>query len=286
MRPPAYPLLQVKDGGNMFARLFCIGAVLAAPVGAQELQSHCIALSEAPRGIEFASFSEGLTREEVRLNYIAHSTYLIETPTGRGIATDYTGFIGIDAPLPDVVTMNKAHSSHWTANPDPDIEHVLRGWGDFSEPARHRVSLDDELLIRNVTTDIRSGFDGREEDANSIFIFETAGLCIGHLGHLHHEPTEEQYAAIGRLDVVMVPVDGGMTLDTASMIRVMRRVKAQLVLPMHWFGRGTLDRFLAGLSDEFEIELAETSSTTVSLRTLPRERTIRVLLPQPFSIAD
>ena len=58
-----------------------------------------------------------------------------------------------------------------------------------------------------VTTDIRGGMSGRLKDGNSIFIFEVAGLCIGHLGHLHQIPNDEQYAAIGRLDVVMVPVE-------------------------------------------------------------------------------
>ncbi|MEM1268353.1 MAG: MBL fold metallo-hydrolase [Pseudomonadota bacterium] len=267
----------------MIVRAAVLLAALAGPAAAQTLNSHCIALAEGVSGVTFASFSEGLSLEEVRINYITHSTYLIETPTGRGIATDYTGWIGTDAPLPDVVTMNRAHSSHWTSNPDPDIPHILRGWGDFETPADHYVSVDDELLVRNVTTDIRSGIGGRQENANSIFIFETAGLCIGHLGHLHHELTEEHYALIGRLDVVMVPVDGGMTLPTDAMVRVMRRLKAQLVLPMHWFGIATLERFLASLSDEFEIEVMDGSATTVSLRTLPRTPTIRVLRPAPYS---
>ena len=34
---------------------------------------------------------------------------------------------------------------------------------------------------------------------------------VDHLGHLHQIPDDAQYAAIGRLDVVMVPVDGGYT---------------------------------------------------------------------------
>ncbi len=267
---------------RLFVLIFWFG--LGGPLFAANLQSHCIALSEGEfRNVQFASYGDGLSAEEVRLSYIGHSTYLIETPSGRGIATDYTGWIGPDAPLPDVVTMNKAHSSHWTANPDPGIPYILRGWGDFGEPADHSVSLDDELLIRNVTTDIRSGLEGREENANSIFIFEVAGLCIGHLGHLHHEPTDAQYALIGRLDVVMVPVDGGMTLPTSAMIQVMQRVKAQLVLPMHWFGESTLRQFLGGLQKDFKVEADGESSLTVSLRTLPRTPTIRVLLPRYYA---
>ena len=268
-------------------RLFLILLFFPLTGLTQTLQSHCIALAENTPGIrfiDFAAFGEGLTPEDVRLSYIGHSTYLIETPSGLGIATDYTGFIGGDK-LPDVVTMNRAHSSHWTASPDPEIPHILRGWGDYGEPADHRLVLEDDILIRNVTTDIRGG-GGVVEDGNSIFIFEIAGLCIGHLGHLHHEPSEAQYAAIGRLDVVMAPVDGGMTLPLPDMIKVLKRAKSSVVLPMHWFGEYTLKQFLVGMEDEFQVEVTGASSTTVSLRTLPRQPTIRVLLPRPFAPAD
>jgi len=256
---------------------------LAQGAVAQRMASHCIALVENEFSqIRFAQFGQGLKAEEVRLHYINHSTYLIETAGGHRIATDFTGFVGVDV-VPDVVTMNHAHSSHWTPNPDPRIPHVLPGWGDGTAPAQHWVELDDDVLIRNVTTDIRSSFSGAETDGNSIFIFEVAGLCIGHLGHLHHEPSEAQYAAIGRLDVVMAPVDGGMTLPTDQMIGVLKRLKSSLVLPMHWFGRATLQSFLSGMSDEFEVEVTQDSATTISLRDLPRTPTIRVLQPSFFN---
>lgn len=241
------------------------------------LDSHCIALAANSPGVRYASLNDGraLAQDEVRLHFVGHSTYLIETAGGMSAATDFTGFVGPDL-IPDLVTMNNAHASHFTATPDPRIGQVLKGWGDGA-PAYHRVELGD-MLVRNVTTDQRGEF-GTVKDGNSIFIFEVAGLCIGHLGHLHHEPSDAQYALIGRLDVVLVPVDGGRTLDTASMIRVMQRVRAQLVLPMHWFGTATLEQFLAGMSDGFEIDVRTENATVTSLRELPRTPTVRVLLP-------
>ena len=58
-------------------------------------------------------------------------------------------------------------------------------------------------------------------DGNSIFIFEVAGLCIGHLGHLHHKLDDSHFAQIGRIDILMVPIDGSytMSLDGMSEIR-------------------------------------------------------------------
>ncbi|MFQ5621871.1 MAG: MBL fold metallo-hydrolase [Paracoccaceae bacterium] len=248
---------------------------LAAPAAAVE--SHCIALSQAaPKVFYTGTETTKLAADEVRISYIGHSTYLVETAGGIRSATDFTGFVGPDV-VPDIVTMNRAHTSHFTETPDPRIPHVLLGWGQDGKPAEHFLDLG-ELLVRNVTTDIRSRFGGPpEKDANSIFIFEVAGLCIGHLGHLHHEPSEAQYARIGRLDVVMAPVDGGMTLDLPTMIKVLKRLRASLVLPMHWFGDGTLAVFLRGMQDEFVIERVGGKSIVVSLRNLPRRPTIRVL---------
>jgi L-ascorbate metabolism protein UlaG (beta-lactamase superfamily) len=136
------------------------------------------------------------------------------------------------------------------------------------------------MLVRNVPTDIRSAFGtGVEPRGNSIFVFEAAGLCIGHLGHLHHEPSDEQYAAIGRLDVVMAAVDGGLTLDLPTMIRVLHRLKASVVIPMHWFGDATLGAFLAGMEAEFDVVMTEGSELTVALDNLPARPTVMVLRP-------
>ena len=262
----------------ILAGVAAFAPALATPVAAQEFQSHCIELAETTPGVYYASFGDTLAADEVRLNFVGHSTYLLETAGGLTAATDFTGFVGADV-LPDIVTMNRAPSSHYTDNPDPRIPHVLRGWGEGSEPAEHYLDLE-ELVVRNVTTDIRSGFAGAVENGNSIFVFEVAGLCIGHLGHIHHEPSDEQYALLGRVDVVMAPVDGGLTVPTSVMIKILKRLRSSVVLPMHWFGRATLEQFLDGMSEEFAVERVADNNIVVSLRTLPRQPTIYVLEPR------
>ena len=268
-----------------FAPLLAAALALGAPAHAQgRIPSHCIALSGPVPGVEVihkAAFRDPVAAESVRLNYVGHATFALETPGGLLIATDYTGTLGAPGILPDVATMNHAHGTHFTDTPDPAIAHVLRGWGaGFGEAADHHLDLG-EVLIRNVPTDIRS-FGGVEENGNSIFVFEVAGLCIGHLGHLHHEPTPEQYAAIGRLDVVMAPVDGGLTLDLPTMIRVLKRFRASVVVPMHWFGDATLAAFLDGMEDDFAVVRTGESHLDLSLGALPPRPTVMVLRPRPL----
>ncbi len=255
--------------------------MLGSAVQAQDRRpSHCIALAQVP-GIEYlhkASFRDPVEKHDVRISYISHASFLIQSHDGIDAVTDYTGFLGVTDLVPDVVTMNHAHDTHWTSDPDPRIPHVLPGWGDYGLGIEHHLDLG-SMLVRNVSTDIRS-FGGVEEKGNSIFVFEVAGLCVGHLGHLHHEPNDAQYAALGRLDVVMAAVDGGMSLDVPTMMRVLKRLKAQVVIPMHWFEGWTLGAFLTGMSDEYLIENQGRSSLTVSLRTLPSQPTIVVLAPR------
>lgn len=257
--------------------LFCAGAATAQDRRA----SHCISLVRDIPGIEYlhkASFGAPLEQFTVRVNYVDHAMFLIETPGGVTAATDYTGFLGSTLLVPDVVTMNRAHSSHWTSTPDPQIPNVLPGWNPEGGPADHHLEVGD-MLVRSVSTNIRSAYGDLGVDGNAIFVFEAAGLCIGHLGHLHHEPTPEQYAALGRLDVVMAPVDGGMTLDLPTMIRVLQRLRSSVVIPMHWFGRYNLETFLAGMSGDFAIERTDRSWIEVSLRALPDRPTVYVLEP-------
>ena len=272
-----------------FALSLLVLPLLAVPSAAQDrMPSHCIAVAQSAPGIRYASLDAlAPTADEftVRLRYVDHSMFLLRTPGGLTAVTDFYGHLGPTTFLPDVVTMNNAHSTHWTSIPDPAIPHVLRGWAEGGVAADHYLELG-EMLVRNVPTDVRSGFQGVREDGNSIFVFEVAGLCIGHLGHLHHEPDEFQYAALGRLDVVMAPVDGGMTLDLPTMIRTLKRLRSSVVIPMHWFSGSSLDRFLAGMADEFDIEIPGGSSFEVSLRSLPSRPTVVVLRPQFLDDAE
>ncbi len=252
---------------------------LAVPASAQEddepVPSQCLAVAQSLPKVIYANYTPAAAEQGVvTITYAGHSTYVIETPGGVRIATDFSGHYGTD-PLPRIVTMNKAHSTHYTPAPDPGIEYVLRGWNAEGGPARHRLVVDD-VYIRNVPTDIRHWGGGMEKDGNSIVIFEVAGLCIGHLGHLHHNLTPAHYAAIGRLDVLMVPVDGGMTQSLANMSEIARRLFSSVILPMHRHAT-PLSEFLARMGEGFAVDYRDARSLTLSLRDLPRLPTIVVL---------
>ena len=146
---------------------------------------------------------------------------------------------------PDIVTMNNAHATHVTDTPEDGITYVLRGGP--SQPgeseAKHEVTLKD-MKVWNVPTNARDWGGGSARiNGNSIFIYAVGDLCIAHLGHLHHRLTKEHLEELGRIDVLMVPIDGSYTMGMPLMVDVIRQVQPRIVLPMHYWGRGQLDRF-------------------------------------------
>lgn len=261
-------------------RLLTALVLIATPSLAQErIPSHCIAIAEADAKVVPVALTDGLEKDSVLIRYLDHAMFAIVTADGTVAVTDYTGYLGTQDLVPDVVTMNNAHHTHWTPTPDPRIPHVLKGWPEGGKPAEHRLDLG-AMLVRNVTTDTRGPFgEGALKDGNSIFIFEAGGLCIGHLGHLHQIPSDEQYAAIGRLDVVMVPVDGGYTMRLQDIEGVVKRLRSSVVIPMHWFSRESLDRFLSEMSSEFDVVETGGPQIALSLRDLPSKPTIMLLDP-------
>ncbi|MDO9525498.1 MAG: MBL fold metallo-hydrolase, partial [Gemmobacter sp.] len=80
--------------------------------------------------------------------------------------------------------------------------------------------------------------------------------------------------------VVMVPVDGGYTMNVETMMRVISRLRSSVVLPMHWFSGRSLDVFLAGMNDAFDVVRLDQNSIELALHDLPARPTIVVLQPQ------
>src|ERR1700758_2913099 len=145
----------------MLRTLVVIFSLLALPAMQAVAQdaprgSECLAMSQAPNRATPVAFRHLAKADEVTITFAGHSTYYIDTPAGLRIATDFSGAYTLGR-LPDVVTMNRAHNTHYTLFPDSRIPHVLHGWGEDAKPAQISMRIDD-VFIRNVTTDIRRNF--------------------------------------------------------------------------------------------------------------------------------
>ncbi|MBV8186656.1 MAG: MBL fold metallo-hydrolase [Alphaproteobacteria bacterium] len=256
-------------------------ALLAGPVFARCSQN--VAALERP-GIRVASLdglplAAGDSPNRAVISFLGHSSYQIDTPQGVRAITDYNGYNGFGR-HPDIVTMNNAHSSHFTDDPEEGITYVLRGWP--SKPgeteAKHDITLKD-MKVWNVPTNARDwGSNAVRINGNSIFIFAIGDLCIAHLGHLHHRLTKEHLDELGRIDVLMVPIDGAYTMGQPLMVDVVQQIQPHIVLPMHYWGRQQVERF-QGLMQALDPDFVwpDQRSLEVSREQLPEKLTVIVL---------
>ena len=256
-------------------------ALLAGPAFARCSQN--VAALERP-GLQLASLgggalAAGASPNRAVITYLGHSSYQIDTPQGVRAITDYNGVNGFGR-KPDIVTMNNAHSTHFTDDPEEGIAFVLPGWP--SKPgqseAKHDVQLKD-MKVWNVPTNARDwGSSSARINGNSIFVYAVSDLCIAHLGHLHHRLTKDHLDELGRIDVLMVPIDGGYTMGQPLMVDVVKQIQPRIVLPMHYWGRSQVERF-QGLMQPLDPDFVwpDRRSLEVVREELPPKLTVIVL---------
>ena len=76
---------------------------------------------------------------------------------------------------------------------------------------------------------------GTQRGPNTIFVFELDGVRVCHFGDFgQSELREEQAAAIGEIDLLIVPVGGGPTIGAEQAHAIVKRLSPKWVVPMHY----------------------------------------------------
>jgi L-ascorbate metabolism protein UlaG (beta-lactamase superfamily) len=244
-------------------------AAIVAPFGMARAGCTPVAM-ETPRLWRVAA-----SGEMVEITFLGHASFEIVSPAGVRAVTDYNG-INVPADPPDIATMNHAHSTHYTLDPDPRIPHVLHGWGENGKAPMFDLTVQD-MHVSNVPTNIRIPDGGTERYGNSIFVFEAGGLCIAHLSHLHHLLEPADIATLGHVDIVMVAVDGLWTMSQQDAAAVVDQLQPRVVLPMHYFTQGVLTRFLDLERAKYAIDVRDSPVLDISRANLPATPTVIAL---------
>jgi L-ascorbate metabolism protein UlaG (beta-lactamase superfamily) len=76
---------------------------------------------------------------------------------------------------------------------------------------------------------------GARRGPNTIFVFTLDGLRVAHFGDFgQSELRPEQAAAIGEVDLIIVPVGGGPTIGAKGAAAIVERLQPKWVVPMHY----------------------------------------------------
>jgi L-ascorbate metabolism protein UlaG (beta-lactamase superfamily) len=141
----------------------------------------------------------------------------------RGIQWDYPAIVGVE---PDLLLITHEHGDHnavETIDGEPD---TLRSTaGILQSPLGDVVAIASEHDEKA----------GSERGPNTIFVFELDGVRVCHMGDFGQSGLrEEQAAAIGDVDLLIVPVGGGPTIGVEQASSIVERLSPRWVVPMHY----------------------------------------------------
>ena len=174
----------------------------------------------------------------MQVEWYAQSAFRLSTPeqtvvidpfgdlsqfAGRGIQFDYPPIEGVDADLLLVTHEHADHNGVEAIGGDPVILRSTAG----------RL----ESPVGEVTA-IASEHDenaGTERGPNTIFAFTLEGLRVCHFGDFGQRALrDEQTAAIGEVDLLILPVGGGPTIGAEQAHEIATRLRPRWVVPMHY----------------------------------------------------
>jgi L-ascorbate metabolism protein UlaG (beta-lactamase superfamily) len=214
----------------------------------------------------------------MRLTWYGHAAFLIETEQGTRLVIDpylsgsYNGQMA-HAPIDDTADAVLVTHSH----PDHSAADTIGGQPEvFFRPTRATVG-DAEVTGVAVFHDEAGGSQRGE---NTIILVEADGVRLAHLGDLGHDLDDETQEALGKVDVLLVPVGGFFTIDAEAATRVAQKLSPRVIVPMHYRTEGC--RFdIAGVDDFLRgrdrVERPGTSTIDLTAATLPEQPTVVVL---------
>jgi L-ascorbate metabolism protein UlaG (beta-lactamase superfamily) len=146
--------------------------------------------------------------------------------TDRGqttIITDpYNGNLGLP-PLKikgDVVTISHNAAGHNDESAVTNLQHTLTGPGEYEIGG---------VFVTGIATN-------RDENTpeNILYLFNYGGVTIAHLGDMAKVPTQTQIEALEEVNVLLVPVGGGNSLNAAQAAELVSMLEPNIVIPMHY----------------------------------------------------
>ncbi len=215
----------------------------------------------------------------MNIRFLGHASFLITTegvkivtdpyePGGFGGAIGY-GRLKEDA---DFVTISHEHSDHNYVGMIPGQPRVVRKVGEEKHGG---------IKFRALAT-YHDPNRGAERGQNIVWVIESEGITLCHLGDLGHTLGPEEALALGHVNVLLVPVGGKYTIDAKAATSVVSRLRPNIAIPMHYFTPkcgfplATVDGFLAGKPNVQQVEGSEIDLTPDSL---PAPTQVVVLQP-------
>ncbi len=162
----------------------------------------------------------------MRINYLGHAAFIIEVMGKRIITDPYSEKVGYKLYLEpvDFVTISHDHHDHNTTHYLNGIFQIIEGDSSLAIP---------DMKIY-ATSSWHDDIQGRGRGSNMIFKIEAEGINIAHMGDVGTVLNSEQIEALGKVDILLVPVGGFYTINAEQAWIIVGQLKPKIVIPMHF----------------------------------------------------
>lgn len=166
-------------------------------------------------------------QNDLTIKWFGHASFGIATESGTQIVTDpYDEVIGYKFPKvsTNILTVSHDHFDHNNIKILEKYSHLVEGVEIFKH---------DGIEVKGIAS-VHDEKQGSLRGKNTIYVYTINQMRICHLGDQGVELTKDQLKAIGKVDVLMIPVGGLYTIDAKTAAKVVTQVNPKVVLPMHY----------------------------------------------------
>ncbi len=167
----------------------------------------------------------------------------------------------------DIVTISHEHPNHASLEGFTTEPFVI------TRPGEYEVS---GIFVTSIRT-YHDSQKGQERGYNNVMLFQFDDLSVCHLGDLGHVLAQDEVEKLSEVDVLLVPVGGGSTLNAAQAAEIISLVEPYIVIPMHY-----KTELYPGEMDPVDKFLKEMGASTPS--TLDELKLTRGSLPEETQI--
>jgi len=202
---------------------------------------------------------------------MGHGCFRLRGKSAAVVSDPYPPTLGPKLPRleADLLTISHEHENHAYTRAVKDGAYVIAGPGEYEVAG---------VVVNGLPT-YHDTAGGAEHGRNTVYVIELDEVRVCHLGDLGHGLDDAMLGAIGNVDLLLVPVGGGRTLDGARAAEVVRQVEPRMVVPMHYAlpaikkELAPVERFL----QEMGVEAAEPQAK-LSIQASSSEAETRVVL--------
>ena len=167
----------------------------------------------------------------MEIDWFGHSCFRLRTREATVVNDPYDKAIGLSLPRPraDVLTVSHNHQGHDYVDGVRGEPKIINGPGEYEVSSVFVTGLE----LRGERSKAKK--ETAVAPRNTVFLFEFDDLTVCHLGDLSIVPTQAQVEeALGEVDVLLIPVGGGETLNASQAAEVVSLLEPHVVIPMHY----------------------------------------------------